>query len=187
MTVKNLARLLAFVAGVAMPVVGLPVLEFTANLLLHYKDSSNAANYDSLACSTGGCEKAVHNLLQPWQEWAMEQMGHDAADYNCTIFDEDEECPYYPAFEGDKVLRYCSACSFTNEAYEGIEDVSELINTNILKWVQTHTIDGVRRVLNPIDEKLQGCPCLGLKYKYMIDYYVSEKNQRRRERKFMRV
>jgi len=182
-----LRLLLTLAATASLASAALPVMEFTANLLLHYKHANSAALYDDASCKTNGCENATHSLLQPWQEWAMEQMGHDAADYTCDVFDDYADCPYYPAFEGDKVLRYCSRCTFTNEAYDGITDVADLINTTILKWTQTHTIDGVRRVLNPIDEMLQGCPCLGLKYKYMVDYYVSEMGQRRRERRFMRV
>ena len=180
-------RFIAFAVGAGVASAALPILEFTANLLLHYKDPANAAKYDDASCKTGGCEHATHELLQPWQEWAMEQMGHSAEDYVCDVFDDYSDCPYYPAFEGDKVLRYCSRCKFVNEQYDGIDDVSDLINTTILKWTQTHTIDGVRKVLNPIDEELQGCPCLGLKYKYMVDYYVSEQAQRRRNRRFMRV
>lgn len=184
---SNVLRMLAFAFGVSMATATLPIMEFTANLILHYKESADAASYSDEACKSGGCENAIHSLLQPWQEWAMESMGHDASDYTCDQFDDYEDCPTYPIFEGDKQLRYCSRCSFTSEAYEGVTDVSQLINTTILKWTQTHTIDGVRRVLHPTDEKLQGCPCLGLKYKYMVDYYVSEESQRRRERKFMRV
>ena len=185
MLARKLALLCAFVAGISIPVTtakeNLPVLEFTANLLLRYKDPSSAADYDDKACRTGGCEQVVHNLLAPWQEWALEQMGHAANDYQCDRFDDYKDCPYYPAFEGDKVLRYCSRCKFTNDdKYEGMTDVSQLMNTTVLKWTQAHMIDGARRVLNPVDEKLQGCPCLGLKYKYMVDYYVSEQSERRR-------
>ena len=181
-------RLLSLTLVLGLATAALPVMEFTANLLLHYKDSASAASYNGEACKSGGCDNATHSLLQPWQEWAMEQMGHDSADYTCDVFDDYSDCPYYPAFEGDKVLRYCSRCEFNNaDKYDGITDVAELINTTILKWTQTHTIDGVRRVLNPVDEKLQDCPCLGLKYKYMVDYYVSEAGQRRRERKSMRI
>lgn len=183
-------RLLSLTLALGLASAALPVMEFTANLLLHYKEPLSSLNYDEAACKTGACENVTHALLQPWQEWAMESMGHDAADYKCDIFDDTHSewnCPIFPAFEGDKVLRYCSRCEFTNPSYDGVEDVSELINTTILKWTQTHTIDSVRRVLNPVDEVNQDCPCLGLKYKYMVDYYVSEAGQRRRERKFMRT
>jgi hypothetical protein len=181
---RILALLCAFVAVASSPAAAakknLPTLEFTANLLLHYKDPASAADYDDKSCRSGGCEQAVHNILQPWQEWAMEEMGHRSQDYTCDRFDDYTDCPYYPAFQGDKILRYCSRCRFTNDKYDGITDVGALVNTTILKWTQTHTIDSARRVLNPVDEKLQGCPCLGLKYKYMVDYYVSEVSERRR-------
>jgi len=181
-------RFLALTLTLCLASAALPVMEFTANLLLHYKEgAAAAAKYDEAACTSGGCDNVTHALLQPWQEWAMESMGHSAEDYTCDKFDNYADCPYYPAFEGDQVLRYCSRCEFKNPAYDGITDVSELINTTILKWTQTHTIDGVRRVLHPTDETNNGCPCLGLKYKYMVDYYVSELGQRRRERKFMRI
>jgi hypothetical protein len=183
----NAFRLLALLSCIAVASAALPVLEFTANLLLHYKDKVSASKYDAAACKTGGCENVINALLEPWRDWAMEEMGHDAGDYSCTAFDDFADCPYYPSFEGDKVLRYCSTCKFIASQYEGITDVSNLINTTTLKWVQTHTIDGVRRVLDPIDEKNQGCPCLGLKYKYMVDYYVSEQSERKSKRKYMRV
>lgn len=186
-------RFFALALALGVATAELPVMEFTANLLLHYKNTTNPNSYSGEACKSGGCENVIHELLQPWQEWAMEQMEHPSGSYTCDRFDDydgeggSEECPNYPAFEGDKVLRYCSRCTFTDPEYEGTEDISQLINTTILKWTQTHTIDGVRRVLNPIDETQQGCPCLGLKYKYMVDYYVTERAQRRRNRKFMRV
>jgi hypothetical protein len=184
---RSLLRMLAFAFGLGMATAAMPVMEFTANLILHYKSTQDAAKYPDEACKSGGCENAIHTLLQPWQEWAMEQMGHDPEDYTCDRFDDYADCPTYPIFEGDKQLRYCSRCTFHSGDYEDVTDIAQLINTTILKWTQTHTIDGVRRVLNPVDQELQGCPCLGLKYKYMVDYYVSEESQRRRERKFMRV
>jgi hypothetical protein len=183
----NAFRLLAMLSGIAVASAALPVLEFSANLLLHYRNQVSASQYDARQCKTGGCENVINTLLEPWREWAMEQMGHDAGDYSCTVFDDFAECPYYPAFEGDKVLRYCSTCTFLADKYDGVTDVSNLINTTTLKWTQTHTIDGVRRVLDPIDETNQGCPCLGLKYKYMVDYYVSVQKQRLSSRRYMRV
>ena len=187
-------RFLAAIMALGVVTAELPVLEFSANLLLRYNNETNPSEYTGASCKSGGCENAIHELLQPWQEWAMEQMEHSSDDYSCDKFDDydgeeegNEACPHYPAFEGDKVLRYCSRCAFTNTDYDGIVDVSQLINTTILKWTQAHTIDTVRTVLNPVNEKLQGCPCLGLKYKFMVDYYVTEREQRRRNRKYMRV
>jgi len=160
-------------------------MEFTSNLIMHYKNKDRDCPRDELM--GGACENAIHELLQPWQEWAMETMGHDANDYSCEIFNDYEDCPYYPIFDGDKTMRVCSTCEFTNPKYDGVDDVAALINTTTLLWTQTHTIDGVRRVLHPSDEELNTCKCLGLKYKYMVDYYVSERGQRRRTRKYMRI
>ena len=187
MTLKfNLLSLLA-VAIVALVDAALPVMEFSANLMFYYKEESTAATITDEMCKADGCDNAINSLLTPWREWAMEQHGHSPDDYTCNDFDDYNYCPRYPIFAGHKSVRYCSRCTFTNDAYQGVDDIALLINTTTLKWVQTHTIDGVRRVLHPTDEQQQGCPCLGLKYKHMVDYYVSEEGQRRRNRKFMRV